>query len=121
MRPIWFVALLFVLAFSTAAMGSQPVGEVIGWGYFRLVADSAFQDARTIGAGTHHAFSIDHEGSIAGWGWNRGGQCEAPEPNEGYLTVAGGAYISIALRNDGSIEVFGENETHVLHHNDARE
>ena len=28
-------------------------------------------------------------GAITAWGWNEYGQCDVPEPNEGFVSIAG--------------------------------
>ena len=35
-------------------------------------------------------------GEIVGWGRNEDGQCDVPEPNEGFVAVAGGLYHSLS-------------------------
>ncbi len=42
-----------------------------------------------------------------GWGYNTSGQCDVPEPNEGFVAVAGGGYHSLGLKADGSIVGWG--------------
>ena len=49
-------------------------------------------------------------GSIVAWGRNFHGQCNVPEPNHGFVAVAGGGYHSLGLKADGSIVAWGCNE-----------
>lgn len=47
---------------------------------------------------------------IMAWGWNNWGQCDVPEPNEGFVSVAGGTAHSLGLKEDGSIIAWGWND-----------
>jgi alpha-tubulin suppressor-like RCC1 family protein len=68
-----------------------------------------------IAAGGDHTLARLHDGSIAGWGWNSFGQCEAPVLPTGLTYVqitAGGTYYyghSLALRSDGTLVSWGNN------------
>ncbi|MBN1393330.1 MAG: hypothetical protein JW947_11095, partial [Sedimentisphaerales bacterium] len=48
-------------------------------------------------------------GEIAAWGINNYGQCNVPEPNTGFVAIAGGGYHSLGLKSDGSIVAWGYN------------
>ncbi|MHC4463252.1 MAG: RCC1 domain-containing protein [Planctomycetota bacterium] len=47
-------------------------------------------------------------GTLAGWGWNRGGRCDVPAGND-FVVVAAGANHSLAIKSDGSLAAWGEN------------
>jgi len=49
-------------------------------------------------------------GEIVAWGSNSDGQCDVPEPNEGFIAVAAGYYHSLGLKEDGSIMAWGDND-----------
>ncbi len=49
-------------------------------------------------------------GTILAWGHDCWGQCEPPEPNNGYITVAAGGFHSLGLKTDGSIVAWGRND-----------
>jgi len=49
-------------------------------------------------------------GEIVAWGYNGAGQCDVPEPNEGFIAVAGGDSYSLGLKADGSIAAWGRND-----------
>jgi len=44
-----------------------------------------------------------------GWGKNRDGQLNVPEPNTGFIAIATGFYHSLGLKQDGSIVAWGSN------------
>jgi alpha-tubulin suppressor-like RCC1 family protein len=46
---------------------------------------------------------------IVAWGWNDYGQCTAPTPNMGFLSVSGRYIHSMGLKSDGSILLWGNN------------
>ncbi|OPL18085.1 MAG: hypothetical protein AVO35_06160 [Candidatus Aegiribacteria sp. MLS_C] len=58
-----------------------------------------------VAAGTGFA----EDGSIVAWGWNEYGQCDVPEPNEGFVAVAAGGSHNLGLKQDGSIVAWGYN------------
>ena len=47
---------------------------------------------------------------VVAWGWNDYVQCTVPEPNEGFVTVAGGDDHSLGIKADGSIVAWGRND-----------
>jgi len=49
------------------------------------------------------------EGEIVAWGSNDHGQCNVPEPNEGFVFVDCGQFHSVGLKKDGSIVAWGSN------------
>lgn len=49
-------------------------------------------------------------GEVVAWGQNSSSQCDVPEPNEGFIAVAGGNYHSLGLKDDGSIVAWGGND-----------
>ena len=46
---------------------------------------------------------------VVAWGNNGNGQCDVPEPNSGFVAVAGGGDHSLGLKEDGSIVAWGSN------------
>ena len=46
-------------------------------------------------------------GEIVAWGSNGYGACDLPEPNSGFVAVAGGYFHSLGLKADGSIVAWG--------------
>lgn len=48
--------------------------------------------------------------SIVAWGGNDYGQCDVPGTNEGFVSTAGGAGHTLALKAEGSILAWGANE-----------
>ena len=50
-------------------------------------------------------------GEIEAWGDNEEGQCDVPEPNAGFVAVAGGGFHSLGLKEDGSIVAWGWNDS----------
>ena len=60
-----------------------------------------------VSGGWSHSLGLRKDGTIACWGLNDQGQCDAPT---GVFTqVAGGVYHSIGLREDGTIVGWGNN------------
>ena len=43
------------------------------------------------------------------WGDNSSGQCNVPEPNNGFTAIAAGLTHSLGLKSDGSIVAWGDN------------
>jgi len=48
-------------------------------------------------------------GEVVAWGSNDYGQCTVPEPNEGFVVVAGSIWHSLGVKADGSIMAWGRN------------
>lgn len=49
-------------------------------------------------------------GPVICWGDNTYGQCDVPEPNEGFVAVAAGEWHSLGLKADGSVVCWGLND-----------
>lgn len=62
-----------------------------------------------------HCLALRDDGSIVAWGDNTNGECDVPEPNEGYVAIAasgeiiGTAGYSLAIKSDGAIVGWGFN------------
>ncbi|MHC4648736.1 MAG: hypothetical protein ACYTBJ_25040 [Planctomycetota bacterium] len=46
----------------------------------------------------YKASPLERDGSIVAWGANEWGQCNVPEPNTGFTTIAVGWYHSLGLK-----------------------
>jgi hypothetical protein len=46
-------------------------------------------------------------GAIVAWGNNAYGQCDVPEPNEGFVGIATSPFHSLGVKSDGSIVAWG--------------
>ena len=49
-------------------------------------------------------------GSVVAWGYNRQGQCDIPQPNNGFSNIAAGCYHSLGIKNNRTIEIWGRND-----------
>ncbi len=54
-----------------------------------------------------HSLGLKEDGSIVAWGDNWAGQCDIPEPNNGFTDISAGGLHSIGLKADGSIVAWG--------------
>ena len=98
---------LFVL--STGVTLGQPVGSIVGWGSQVVVKQSALDSLVAVAGGYYHSLGLKSDGTIVAWGANTYGQCNVPEPNEGFVAVVGGGYHSLGLKSDGVILAWGYN------------
>ena len=79
---------LFVL--STGAALGQSVGSIVEWGSRVVVEQSVLDSLVAVAGGGYHSLGLKSDGTIVAWGWNADGQCDVPEPNEGFVEVAAG-------------------------------
>ncbi|HYV91991.1 MAG TPA: T9SS type A sorting domain-containing protein [Chitinophagales bacterium] len=75
-----------------------------------------------IAGGSYHSLALKNDGTVWAWGNNNGGQLgtgtgygtDSNIPVEvssltGVITIAGGSYHSLALKNDGTVWAWGDN------------
>jgi alpha-tubulin suppressor-like RCC1 family protein len=68
-----------------------------------------------VSSSTHHCLALRDDGSIVAWGDNTYGQCNVPEPNEGYVAIAAAGQVmvdysySLAINSEGSVIAWGFN------------
>jgi len=53
---------------------------------------------------------LKSNGSVVAWGKNDFGQCDVPQPNEGFIAIAGGGNHNVGLKSDGTIVAWGAND-----------
>lgn len=63
----------------------------------------------SIALGWKHALAVRANGTVAAWGVNDSGQCNAPAGLEGVVAVAAGDFHSLALCADGTVAAWGNN------------
>jgi alpha-tubulin suppressor-like RCC1 family protein len=86
---------------------------------------SAISDVVQVEAGFYHTLALKSDGTVWAWGWNQYGQLgdnsitDRPTPVQVGSTVAGftniiavsaGSYHSMALKSDGTVWVWGNNQ-----------
>jgi uncharacterized protein YjdB len=72
-------------------------------------ADSSYgQYSHKIAAGTKHIAVVKADGTVAVWGDNTYGQCDAPDGLSGVKAVAAGNNHTLALKNDGTVVAWGQ-------------
>jgi hypothetical protein len=70
-----------------------------------------------VSSSTHHCLALRDDGSIVAWGDNTYGQCNVPEPNEGYVAIEAASSVignygySLAINSEGSVIAWGSNNT----------
>ena len=72
----------------------------------RLCEVGATFSAR-LGAGGH-SLGLRSDGTVAGWGWNNFGECDAPAGP--FVAVSAGYHHSLGLRSDGTVVGWGWNK-----------
>ena len=53
--------------------------------------------------------AIGTDSSLTTWGGNYWGECNVPEPNQGFTAVSGGWGHTLGLKADGSVVAWGMN------------
>jgi alpha-tubulin suppressor-like RCC1 family protein len=65
-----------------------------------------------IDAGRHHCVALREDGSVACWGYDAFGQCQAPPSSAPFRAIAAGFHSSLGVQEDGTIVVWGEVDLH---------
>jgi len=109
------------------SLGLRADGSIVAWGRNETGECNVPEPntgfvAVAAGGGVHHpggfegevisgySLGLKADGSIVAWGDNISGQCNVPEPNQEFVTLAAGSYHSLALKADSSIVAWGGNE-----------
>jgi len=88
---------------------AQDTGAIVGWGA-QVVGVDLSADFVSVAAGSYYSLGLKADGSIVAWGSNSSGQCDVPEPNTDFVSLAAGcAAHSLGLKADGSIVAWGTN------------
>ncbi|MBN2565287.1 MAG: T9SS type A sorting domain-containing protein [Candidatus Eisenbacteria bacterium] len=56
-------------------------------------------DFIAIAAGKEHNPCLKSDGTVVAWGQNYSGQCDVPEPNTGFVAIAGGGWRGLGLKS----------------------
>ena len=83
---------LCIFLLCTGLAYGQSTGSIVGLGSYVVVEQSALDSLVVVAGGYAHSLGLKSDGTIVAWGSNRFGQCNVPEPNEGFVAVAVGAY-----------------------------
>lgn len=75
-------------------------GAVVGWGTQVVVSQSELTHIVATATARVHTLGLRVDGSIVAWGANTEGQCNVPQPNAGFVTIAAGAACSLAVECD---------------------
>ena len=106
-------------------------GSIVAWGYNNdgqtTIPIAAQSGVTAIAAGYGHSVALKNDGSVVAWGFNSSGQVTGTPTTgapysataspvtiggqvlTGVMAIAAGSYHSIALKNDGSVVVWGWN------------
>ena len=103
--PILGLMCLYIFLLGTGAALGQSTGSIIGWGDQIVVEQSELDSLVAVAAGWYHNLGLKSDGTIVGWGWNDDGQCDIPEPNEGFVAVAAGNWHSLGLKISSTTDV----------------
>ena len=104
-------------------------GSIVAWGYNNdgqtTIPIAAQSGVTAIAAGYGHSVALKNDGSVVAWGFNSSGQVTGTPTTgapysataspvtiggqvlTGVMAIAAGSYHSIALKNDGSVVVWG--------------
>lgn len=108
-----------VWAWGWNALGQLGDGTTVD--RHRPVPVAGLTDVVAIAAGAYHSMAVTADGRVSGWGWNGFGQVgqvldpqrHSPQPvfagNPAVVAMAAGAYHSLALLDDGSVQAWGCN------------
>jgi len=94
---------------SEHSLGLKADGSIVGWGANfsgQLDVPAPNSGFVAVAAGAYHSLGLKADGSVVAWGDNEEGQCNIPLPNSGFTAISA-CRQSLALRANGSIEVFG--------------
>lgn len=92
-------------AASTYSVALDDHGIVHCWGTLPDLYNNG--NIVAIDAGPDYCLALRGDGSVVAWGSNTQGQCQVPEPNEGFVAISAGEGAALALRADGSIVCWG--------------
>jgi alpha-tubulin suppressor-like RCC1 family protein len=99
----------FLTAGGSSSLGLRSDGSMIGWGdnyYGQLTPPS--QASNTISLAVYqHTVALQADGRVQAWGWNQSGQTNVPSDLTNAVSVAAFAAASLALRDNGTITVWG--------------
>ena len=84
-------------------------GPAVGWGCNSDGQGDVPADIVALSGGGVHSLGLRSDGTIAAWGDNYYGQCDAPPPNADFVAVEGGGYHSLGVKSDGMIVAWGDN------------
>jgi hypothetical protein len=100
-------------------------GTVVAWGfnYFGMTnVPTGLTNVVAIAAGGYHSLALKNNGTVVAWGgdtntsslptcgqWNYG-QSIVPTGLTNVVAIAGGAFFSLALKSDGTVVAWGDNE-----------
>jgi len=100
-----------VVAGNQCAMGLRANGQLVGWGW-----NSWGQTQPP--PGTYQSFDLGAsggvglltDGSVKPWGWDSDGSVSNPPAGNNFIAVAAGNRHFVALRNDGTLAAWGNND-----------
>ncbi|MEN6521655.1 MAG: hypothetical protein ABFD46_10975 [Armatimonadota bacterium] len=90
-------------------IGLKSDGTIVCWGtnkFGERDIPSPNSGFKAVACGNIHSLSLKTDGGIVCWGDNYYGECTAPTSTD-FVSVAGDGGISIALRTNGSVAVWG--------------
>lgn len=89
----------------------SPSGTVhaFGWGGYGQLNVPGGDGWTDIATGSYFGIALHENGSIAGWGRNEAGQCQAPGGLSSVRAVAAGGNFAAAIHDDGSLTMWGAN------------
>lgn len=131
MKNILALSVLLICQFSLTA---QPAGAVVEWNekssHLVAISGQVLTNATAVAVGGGHCLALKNDGTVVGWGWNFFGQAtgvrsdpskDGSDKASGLVTidgqvlsnvtaVAAGRMQSVAVKNDGTIVIWGVDE-----------
>lgn len=106
---------------------SRPTeeGTVVAWGYSEdspnrsevareyLTPPKGLKAVQVAASGNEytqdkiHSLALQKNGTVVAWGYNAQGQCNVPSDLRNAVSVAAGNGVSVAVRSDGSLAIWG--------------